>query len=466
MSQEMVAPVKRTKLRVVSDVLLFVSTLLLMILSVVSFSRIFMKMDGELVTSYSRNAVATLINGINGFIDGAFSFQIESDIISMYQGALIVGSAFVYLLLTIIFVIMAIVKFAKKDSFKLSSVALNAYKSTLTIALMLAIYCVYVEDKEMMGTTLGYGMLAGLVFGAFVFIVASILNFVDNKNKVNPHTDGKKRWIAAFVTGIGSLILCIILLNTHIATVIYQALDEVMDGMSGFDLDELAYGVFAIMIIIGVSNANKQSINGFNNNFAYTLTYGIENEIKTAKKKSYSLVKFVSLIVFLSIALFGALLTNFDFILKKNSHGVFWQLVAMLFFTIGLQIALKVLVGKLVKDGKGVLVPESQKKYEEDRVAEELQKQTIQDKTVYVQPIPQQYAQAPNYQQVPPTYQAPVQPQTVVMPVEPQPVQQPIVEVAPAYEQPVQPQIEGWFCPTCGNKNSGNFCGRCGTKRP
>ena len=465
MSQEMVAPIKRTKLRVVSDVLLFVSTLLLIILSVVSFSRIFVKMDGELITSYSRNAIATLINCVNDLMDASFSFQSESDMIRLYQGALIIGGAFVYLILAFIFFIMAIVKFAKKDSFKLSSVALNAYRSTLTIALMLAIYCVYVEDEVTAGMTLGYGMATGLVFGAFVFIVASILNFVDNKNKVNPHTDGKKRWVAGFVTSIGSLILCVILLNTHIATVIYQALTEIMDGFVGSDFDELAYGLCAIMIIVGVSNAYKQSLSGFNNNFAYTLTYGIENEIKEAKKKSYSLVKFVSLIVFLSIALFGALLTNFDLLLKNNSHGVFWQLVAMLFLTIGLQIALKVLVGKLVKNGKGVLVPESQKKYEEDRVAEELQKQTIQDKTVYVQPIPQQYAQAPNYQQVPPTYQAPVQPQTVVMPVEPQPVQQP-VEVAPAYEQPVQPQIEGWFCPTCGNKNSGNFCGRCGTKRP
>ncbi|MFC2477360.1 MAG: SPFH domain-containing protein, partial [Catonella sp.] len=23
-----------------------------------------------------------------------------------------------------------------------------------------------------------------------------------------------------------------------------------------------------------------------------------------------------------------------------------------------------------------------------------------------------------------------------------------------------------WFCPNCGNKNGGNFCVNCGTKRP
>ena len=30
------------------------------------------------------------------------------------------------------------------------------------------------------------------------------------------------------------------------------------------------------------------------------------------------------------------------------------------------------------------------------------------------------------------------------------------------------PQTEGmqWFCPNCGNKNNGNFCINCGTKRP
>ena len=65
----------------------------------------------------------------------------------------------------------------------------------------------------------------------------------------------------------------------------------------------------------------------------------------------------------------------------------------------------------------------------------------------------QQYQQAPAYQQAPP-------------------------QQAPAGEAPVQASAAGavggrrqkqpgeWFCPECGNLNSGKFCPECGTKKP
>ena len=65
----------------------------------------------------------------------------------------------------------------------------------------------------------------------------------------------------------------------------------------------------------------------------------------------------------------------------------------------------------------------------------------------------QQYQQAPAYQQAPP-------------------------QQAPAGETPVQASAAGavggrrqkqpgeWFCPECGNLNSGKFCPECGTKKP
>lgn len=35
-----------------------------------------------------------------------------------------------------------------------------------------------------------------------------------------------------------------------------------------------------------------------------------------------------------------------------------------------------------------------------------------------------------------------------------------------AEARPSQGQADNWFCPDCGNKNNGNFCVECGTKKP
>ncbi len=479
MSQEnvqTVAPVKRTKLRVVSDVLLFVSTLLILILSFASFSMPFVKNSDGYFEGNTYNALSAFINFLNDFSFELFDINSASDIVLVYQSIVIMGVSLMYFIILIVFTIMAIVRFAKKDSFKLSVLAFNAFRITLTTALVLSMYCVSVEiysdgSRMLAGTMAGNGLIASIAIGAVVMIVCSILNYVDNKNKVNPHTDGKKRWIAAFVTGIISLVMCAVLLSTHLANVLYYALDELFDSLRGFDFDEFLFAIASIMLLMGVINANKTAVSSSQNNFLYTLTYGIENELKEKKKKDYSLVKFVSLIVFLSIALVGAILTNFDVLLDKGPNGVFVQVIILLLLAIGSQIALKVLVGKLVKNNKGVVVPEAQKKYEEERLNEELQKQKIEEHTVYVQPMPNGYAQAPTYQQSAPVvvempaYQPPVQTE-VQSTVEPVVESEPVVEVAPAYAPPVEAQPEGWFCPMCGKQNSGNFCGRCGTKKP
>ena len=46
------------------------------------------------------------------------------------------------------------------------------------------------------------------------------------------------------------------------------------------------------------------------------------------------------------------------------------------------------------------------------------------------------------------------------------PAPQPAPAPAPQAEGPVQMAPAGWICPTCGQQNTGNFCGNCGTAKP
>ncbi len=62
----------------------------------------------------------------------------------------------------------------------------------------------------------------------------------------------------------------------------------------------------------------------------------------------------------------------------------------------------------------------------------------------------QQQPQQPQYQQAPPQYQQ--------APQDYQPQQAP--------QQPAQPVEGRWFCPNCGAEMYGNFCSKCGTKKP
>ncbi|MBQ3116307.1 MAG: hypothetical protein IJC07_04690 [Clostridia bacterium] len=338
---------KRSLIRLITDITLFVLVLALAFVTFVSFARPVTRIgnmvnNGENMSIISYligkdNSVLSQITSIveimNGeSIEGASILAMVSKLMRIY---IMVIMILVYVIVTLVNVIKAIVGFCKKKPLTLA----NSAVSSLCFSYLMAISLRFFgsagggegDTAYFMGYTEGVGLRVMLIFSAVVLLGLAVVNFIFNKGKEREQTDNF--WRRAIISAGIYSIMAGALLSVGGAGVFNQIISMPTNFIAaiaggGFSLGAILSPVINLWIFVAISLILGRIRSGAKGAFRYLLCFGEEVNPKVYKP-SKATKGFICPLVVCFIVLLSVILIKLPFIASGWQGDVFNQFIIL-----------------------------------------------------------------------------------------------------------------------------------------